>query len=105
LDAFANRRTCVAHRIDVNDTAKDAIIQQLEQAGLVNPADAATISGGLKAGIFPPIRDENSACPHLPLAFDATPGSNFGGHHSYPGGLAVHESFNDQSSINFADTY
>jgi hypothetical protein len=26
------------------------------------------------------------------------------GHHSYPGGLAVHESFNDQSAINFADT-
>jgi len=41
----------------------------------------------------------------MPLAFKATPGSNFGGHHSYPGGLAVHESFNDQSSINFADTY
>ena len=105
LDAFTNRRTCVAHRIDVNDAAKDAIIQQLEQAGLVNPADGAALSGGLKAGIFPPIRDENTACPHLPLAFDATPGSNFGGHHSYPGGLAVHESFNDQSSINFADTY
>lgn len=105
LDAFANPRTCIAHRIGVTDAVKDAIVQQLEQAGLVNPADAAAITGGVKAGIFPPIRDEHTACPHLPLAFTATPGSNFGGHHSYPGGLAVHESFNDQSSINFANTY
>jgi hypothetical protein len=105
LDAFTNPHTCVFHRIHVTDAVKDQIIAQLEQAGLVNPADAASITGGLKAGVFPPIRDENSACPHLPLSFDATPGSNFGGHHSYPGGLAVHESFNDQSSINFAATY
>jgi len=105
IDAFANPNTCIAHRTHVTDAIKDQIIAQLEQAGLVNPADAAAITGGVKAGIFPPVRDESSPCPHVPLAFDATPGSNFGGHHSYPGGLAVHESFNDQSSINFADTY
>jgi hypothetical protein len=105
LDAFTNPRTCIFHRIHVTDAVKDQIIAQLQQAGLVNPADAANITGGVKAGIFPPVRDENTACPHLPLPFDATPGSNFGGHHSYPGGLAVHESFNDQSSINFAATY
>ena len=105
LDAFNNPRTCIFHRSHVNDAVKDQIITELEQAGLVNPADAASISGGVKAGIFPPVRDDGSACPHLPLSFDATPGSNFGGHHSYPGGLAVHESFNDQSAINFADTY
>jgi hypothetical protein len=105
LDAFANPHTCVQHRIQVTDAVKDQIIAQLEQAGLINPADAANITGGIKAGVFPPIRDEGSACPHLPLTFDASPGSNFGGHHSYPGGLAVHESFNDQSAINFAATY
>jgi hypothetical protein len=105
LDAFNNSRTCIAHRIGVTDTVKNEIVQQLELAGLLNPADAAAITGGVKAGVFPPILDEKSPCPHLPLSFDATPGSNFGGHHSYPGGLAVHESFNDQSSINFANTY
>ena len=105
LDAITNPRTCVFHRAQVTDAVKDQIISQLEQASLINPTDAANITGGVKAGVFPPILDEGSACPHLPLAFDATPGSNFGGHHSYPGGLAVHESFNDQSSINFADTY
>jgi hypothetical protein len=105
LDAINNPRTCIAHRIGVTDVVKDAIIQQLEQAGLINPADAASITGGVKAGVFPPILDEGTACPHLPLGIEATPGSNFGGHHSYPGGLAVHESFNDQSAINFAATY
>jgi hypothetical protein len=105
LDAFNNPRTCIAHRAALTEAGKDAIIQELEEAGLLNPADAASIPGGIKAGVFPPVRDEGSLCPHLPLTFDATPGSNFGGHHSYPGGLAVHESFNDQSSINFADTY
>lgn len=105
LDALFNTKTCIAHRVRVTDAMKDQIVSQLEAAGLVNPADAASIAGGVKAGIFPPVRYDGSACPQLPLAIDATPGSNFGGHHSYPGGLAVHESFNDQSSINFADTY
>lgn len=105
LDAIDNPNTCIAHRVGVNDAVKGAIIAQLEQAGLINPADAASITGGIKAGVFPPILDDGTACPHLPLTIEATPGSNFGGHHSYPGGLAVHESFNDQSSINFAGTY
>lgn len=105
LDAVTNPNTCIVHRIGVTDAVKAQIIQELEQAGLVNPADAANITGGVTAGVFPPVLDDGSACPHLPLTFDATPGSNFGGHHSYPGGLAVHESFNDQSAINFADTY
>jgi len=105
LDAVFNPRTCIAHRAHVTDAIKDQIILQLQQAGLVNLADAANIVGGIKAGIFPPVLEDGSACPKLPLTLDATPGSNFGGHHSYPGGLAVHESFNDQSSINFADTY
>lgn len=105
LDAIDNPHTCVVHRVGVTDAVKNAIVQQLEQAGLINPADAASITGGVKAGVFPPILDEGTACPHLPLVFEATPGSNFGGHHSYPGGLAVHESFNDQSALNFAATY
>jgi hypothetical protein len=105
LDSFRNPNTCIRHRANVTDAVKTQIINALVGQNLANPADAASISGGLKAGIFPPVRGDGSACPTMPLTFDATPGSNFGGHHSYPGGLAVHESFNDQSSINFADTY
>jgi hypothetical protein len=105
LDAIANPATCVTHRIGVSDAKKDAIVNALITAGLVNPADAAGITGGVKAGVFPPILDEGTNCPHLPLAFDAAPGSAFHGHHSYPGGLPVHEANNDQSDINFADLY
>ena len=105
LDSFLNPNTCIRHRAHVTDSVKNQIINTLVAQNLVNPADAASITGGLKAGIFPPVRGDGSACPTMPLTFNATPGSNFGGHHSYPGGLAVHESFNDQSSINFADTY
>ena len=105
LDSFLNPSTCIRHRANVTDAVKNQIIATLTAQDLVNPADAASITGGVKAGIFPPVTHDGSACPTLPLTFKATPGSNFGGHHSYPGGLAVHESFNDQSSINFADTY
>src|SRR5215469_7306666 len=105
LDSFLNPHTCIRHRAHVTDAVKNQIIATLVAQGLVNSADAASITGGLKAGIFPPVINDGGACPLLPLTFRATPGSNFGGHHSYPGGLAVHESFNDQSSINFADTY
>ena len=37
--------------------------------------------------------------------FTSAPGSAFGGHHSYPGGLAVHEAFNLSSDISLADNY
>src|SRR5579864_7547096 len=105
LDSFLNPNTCIRHRIHVTDSVKTQIVNTLLAQNLVNPADAASITGGVKAGVFPPVINDGSACPTLPMTFKATPGSNFGGHHSYPGGLAVHESFNDRSSINFADTY
>ncbi|WP_156898807.1 hypothetical protein [Bradyrhizobium erythrophlei] len=89
----------------MTDSVKSQILATLVAQNLVNPNDAANITGGVKAGVFPPVVNDGSACPTLPMTFKATPGSNLGGHHSYPGGLAVHESFNDQSSINFADTY
>jgi len=105
LDSFLNPYSCIRQRANVSDAVKNQIIATLTAQNLVNPADAASIAGGLKAGIFPPVINDGSACPLLPLSFKASPGSNFGGHHSYPGGLAVHESLNDQSSINFADTF
>src|SRR5215471_1612109 len=105
VDAISNPATCVAHRIGVDDARKNGIVQSLLDAGLVNPADASTITGGVRAGVFPPILDEGTNCPHLPLSFNAAPGSAFGGHHSYPGGLPIHEANNDESFLNFADLY
>jgi len=105
LDAISNPRTCVQHRAGVDAARKAAILQQLKDAGLVNPADDATFPGGLLAGVFQPILDEGSSCPHLPQAFYSAPGSVYGGHHSYPGGLPVHESNNDVSDLDLAYQY
>jgi hypothetical protein len=105
LDGVTNSLTCVAHRAGMTETSKDEILQALLAEGLVDPADEPTIPGGLKVGVFPPLADETGPCPHLPQPFGSAPGSFFGGHHSYPGGLAVHESFNLSSDLSFADNY
>src|SRR5262249_4826478 len=90
LDALTNSSTCVAHRANLSDNQKTALVQKLMDAGLVNPADDATFPGGLKAGVFPSVLNDGSPCPQLPQPFSSAPGSVFGGHHSYPGGLPVH---------------
>jgi hypothetical protein len=105
LDAVTNPATCVTHRANLKDGDKDAILQALVAAGLIDVRDDSTFPGGLKAGVFPPLLEDGSACPQLPQSFFSAPGSFFGGHHSWPGGLAVHESFNDVSSLNLANGY
>jgi hypothetical protein len=72
----------------------------------VKPADAASIIGGVKAGVFPPILDDGTDCPKLPQPFFSAPGSaSVFGHHSYPGGLVIHESNNDVADMHLADEY
>jgi hypothetical protein len=106
LDAIGNAQTCVTHRAKLTDAQKDAIVQELIAQGLVNSADAAAIQGGVKAGVFPPVLDENTDCPHLPQAFFSAPGSaSLVGHHSYPGGLPIHESNNDIADVHLAAEY
>jgi hypothetical protein len=105
LDAIANRDTCVAHRARLADADKDAIVAALVDAKLLNPSDAGAITGGARAGVFPPLVDDGTLCPRLPQRFWSAPGSSTGGHHSYPGGLAVHETFNLISDLHFAAGY
>ncbi len=105
LDAIDNPTTCVAHRAGLKDSDKNAILQELIAAGLVDVPGSSTFPGGLKAGVFPPLLEDGTACPRLPQTFFSAPGSFFGGHHSWPGGLAVHESFNEVSSLNLANGY
>ena len=105
LDAISNPNTCVRHRVRVTDSLKNTILQNLITAGLVDTNDNTAFPGGLKAGIFPPLLKDGSNCPQLPQTFFSAPGSNFGSHHSYPGGLAVHEIFNDFSNLSFASNY
>ncbi|MBO9663506.1 hypothetical protein [Dokdonella sp.] len=106
LDILTNPRTCVRHRVGLaSDAAKDAVVAQLVDAGLVKVDDAATFPGGLRAAIFPPVLNESSSCPQLPQPFRSAPGSAYGGHHSYPGGLPVHEANNGVSDVHLAEQY
>src|SRR5215470_8422315 len=105
LDALGDN-PCVRHRANLTDAQKDAIIATLISQKLVNPADAASVVGGVKAGIFPPLVDDGTACPKLPQKFFSAPGSaSVFGHHSYPGGLPIHESNNDVADIHLATEY
>ena len=106
LDAVTNPQTCVQHRAGLTDTHKQQIVYALIAAGLVNPNDAATITGDVQAGVFPPVQQDGSACPQLPQPFYAAPGSAYiDGHHSYPGGLPVHEANNEVADVHLADEY
>jgi hypothetical protein len=105
VDATLDPATCVQHRAGVDAARQAALLDKLKAEGLVNLADDATFPGGLRAGVFPPLKNDGSRCPHLPQAFFSAPGSVFGGHHSFPGGLVVHESFNEMSDVNLASAY
>ncbi len=104
-DALFNSRTCVFHRSEVTEAKKLAILNQLKAEALYSQADAAAFPGGAWVGVFPAIRDEGTICPHLPQSFATAPAGVFGGHGSFPGGLAIHASFNMSSSISFASNY
>ncbi len=105
LDGIGNPQTCIHHRANLKPADKQAIVTKLLAAGLLNPADEATFPGGLMTGVFPPVLNDGTACPQLPQPFYASPGSVFGSHHSYPGGLAVHESNNETADLNLASEY
>jgi hypothetical protein len=53
LDSFLNPVSCIRHRANLSDAAKNQIVATLQAQGLVNPADAASIMGGVKSGVFP----------------------------------------------------
>jgi len=105
LDAMGNHRTCVVHRAKMTEAERSTLAQQLIDEGLINQADADAFPGGAAAGVFPPLLDEGTACPHLPQTFFSAPGSVYGGHHSYPGGLVIHETFNEMSNLQLAAGY
>jgi len=104
-DALTNPKTCVEHRIGLDAAKKQAILDKLKAEGLVDPADETKFPGGLLAGVFPPVLAESGSCPNLPQPFTAAPGSVFGGHHSEPGGLAIHTAFNLSSDLSLAENY
>jgi hypothetical protein len=105
LDAISNPSTCIQHRANLTPAKQAAIVQQLLAAGLLDPTDDAKFPGGLQNGVFPAVVNDGTACPQLPMPFYAAPGSAFGSHHSYPGGLPIHEANNDSSDVELAGQY
>lgn len=104
-DAIDNPKTCIVHRAKLTDSQKQAILEQLLNAGLVDPSDDSNFPGGLITGVFPPVINDTSPCPQLPQPFYSAPGGANNSHHSYPGGLPVHEAFNNLSGLSFANNY
>lgn len=105
LELLTNRNFCISSRAGVNDPMKASMIASLIAAGLLNPADDETFPGGLKAGVFPAVLNEGSVCPHMPMSFDAAPGSAFTSHHGYPGGLPIHEANNLRAALGLIAGY
>jgi hypothetical protein len=105
LQAIEDPNYCIAHRASLADTDKDAIVIALTSAGLLDANEVAGFPGGARAGVFPPVLADGTKCPKLAQRFYSAPGSPGPGHHTYPGGLVVHESFNSMSFQSFADNY
>ena len=105
LDTIANPQVCIHHRAQLTMEDKERILQNLVRAGLLDTEDQTKIPGGLMAGVFPPVLDDGTACPHLPQRFLSAPGSEFSGHHSYPGGLPIHEANNERAAVSLAEDY
>ena len=98
-------KACIKSRANLSADDKARLLLELDQAGLIDNAEATRIQGGLMAGVFPPVAEDGTSCPKMPQAFYAAPGGASGGHHSEPGGLPVHEAFNDLSALAFAHNY
>jgi len=105
LDLLSPHKFCITSRVGVTGSIKDKMIADLVAAGLVDASINASFPGGLLAGVFPAVADETSACPHMPMNFDAAPGSGFSSHHGYPGGLPIHEANNERAALGLADGY
>ena len=104
-DLVENPSACVRHRANQTDASKQTAVAALNAAGLYALADAAAFPGGVFAGVFPPVLEAGSACPHLPQPFHAAPGGGAGGHHAYPGGLVLHETVNELIYAGLAASY
>jgi len=105
LDALSNDGTCIRHRANLTEADRARIVRELIDAGLADPKDEATFQGGLKAGVFPAVMNDGGPCPQLPQKFYGAPGGSFGSHHSWPGGLPVHEATNEIAALNLAREY
>lgn len=74
--------------------SRQALRDALARAGFIKADDPVS-------GIFPPGTETGS----IVQPFWSAPGSDLNSHHSYPGGLLMHELFNSTMAANFERTY
>jgi hypothetical protein len=80
---------------------KQDLYNRLLARGFISPGDNRFPEGMSLAGLFPPVSNPR----HSPQRFWGAPGGSFNGHHSYPGGLVIHEAFNLRSALALAANY
>ena len=95
LDLIGGSRPRYADR-HPTPALRTAVRDALARAGFVAP-DAPV------RGIFPPGTEPAATTSVQP--FWSAPGSGEGSHHGYPGGLALHESFNASVALGIAGAY
>ena len=100
-ELLTNSDFCIASRVGVTAERKDELLKQLLAEGLLAPG----MEKAAFTGVFPVLRDEAAACPKMPQSYGSAPGSSFGGHHSHPGGLALHAAFNLTNGLQLARGY
>ncbi len=83
------------------EAERDRAYEQLRGRGFVKASDPRFPRGSVIEGLFPPVVDPKKA----PQRFWSAPGSSYEGHHSYPGGLVIHEAFNLRSALSLATNY
>jgi len=81
--------------------AKEEVYNALLAHGFVQAEDGRFPNGSVMEGIFPPVPDPARS----PQRFWAAPGGAFDSHHSYPGGLVIHEAFNLRCALSLAADY
>jgi len=95
LELIRNPQPLFAQR-HPTPAARTAVRDALAREGYVAPAAPVR-------GIFPPGTEPEATTAVQP--FWCAPGSSEGSHHDYPGGLAMHESFNAAMAVTFGSTY
>jgi hypothetical protein len=81
---------------------KQEIYNTLLERGFINPEGIRFSEGtSIIDALFPPVADPRRS----PQRFWGAPGGSFDGHHSYPGGLAIHEAFNLRNALSLTRNY
>lgn len=98
-DALLGPGTCIAYRANETEQSRQAVVDELVRQGFAaNATDAARSLYGY------PVKADGR-CVHVAAPFLATPGSEEGSHHAWPGGLADHVAFNLHAADDLVTRY